>query len=166
MAQMSTARMGVARLAAIGFVVTVSACASPVQPSSPVLSVDTQIQPAWTLLRSMPDAPWHGGSVAAWLDGLPLTELRVEDLGPGYGAVYRGNGVIVVNVDLLQDTTAAVAGYLAHEARHAEGIRHDCGATMDNRSTPWGAWRVHQAVLRWAGDHERAESLEALCFCD
>lgn len=151
-------------------IIASAACASPVAPSGqdapvPIVQVDAAVQPAWLMLRSMPVAPWADGkSVAAWLDSLPLTEIRAEDLAPGYAALYRGNGLIVVSTDLLRDTTAAVAGYLAHEARHAEGYAHDCDPYRDLASTPWGPWKVHQAVLEWAGDTTRALSLnDSLC---
>lgn len=150
-------------------IVASAACASPVAPTvpdaPPAVQVDPAVLPAWLMLRAMPSAPWANGEpVAAWLDRLPLTEIRAEDLGPGYGALYRGAGTIVVSTDLLRDTTAAVAGYLAHEARHAEGYAHDCDPYRDWASTPWGPWRVHQQVLVWAGDTTRALSLnDSLC---
>lgn len=157
---------------AVLLVLSAACGASPTQPSYRFAHGEVVIAPdveaAWTLLRSMPSAPWDDGRpVADWLDSVALVEVRVAELGLNESGYAFRQGLVVISPEHARDTPAAVAATIAHEARHVDGSAHACGdGTMDRRDTLWGAWRVHQAVLTWAGDSARAASLETAVYCD
>ena len=149
----------------------VTACTSPIQPSTPVSSdhiwIDPALQPALRILQSLPRATWAGESIDTWMSHATVTRVEVGDTGE-FTAWYRiATGVITVHPRSLQDVTPPrLAAVLAHEWRHAEGYVHTCGPFADATLVEWGPWAVQAAVLRALGLPGDAESIEATFICD
>jgi hypothetical protein len=145
--------------AVLMFVSLLTGCSSPLAPTS---AVDDRLAPALALLDAVETPlPWNGRTFKAWRQGVPF---RVEPLPADFGAVWDGSAVIL-NANLTGYDTAGIAGLLAHELRHADGIRHDCGPTQDKRSTPWSAYAVHVWTLQALGEAAQARGNEG-GFCD
>jgi hypothetical protein len=153
-------------LAATVLAVAVAGCAAPTAPSEAraVAVVDPTLAPALALLDGIPTPlPFNGLTVAAWRQRLDVP-IRTAALDRDYGAVWTGSEILV-NSGLTGYDTAGVAGLIAHELRHADGIAHDCGPHQDHRATPWSAYAVHVWTLDQLGAHDQARGNEG-GFCD
>ena len=95
-----------------------------------------------------------------WRQRVPIRTVVMEEWK---GAVWDGEAILV-NASLTYDA-AGLAGVIAHELRHADGIQHDCGPHQDRRSTPWSAYAVQIWTLEQLGAHDQARGNEG-GFCD
>jgi hypothetical protein len=131
-------------------------CASPLAPEPPPHAL---LAPALAHLDALPGVlPWNGRSMRDWRRGVTIT---TAPLPRAYGAVWDGSAV-VINADLTGYDAVGVAGLIAHELRHADGARHECGPdlTQDRRTTPWSAYAVHVWTLDALGAPDQARGNE------
>jgi hypothetical protein len=139
-------------------------CASPAQPTAPAATVDSRLVAAVAALDSLPTPlPFNGLTIRQWRERLNVP-IQSQPLDQDYGAVWNGTA-IVVNTHLTGYDTLGVAGLIAHELRHADGMRHDCGPHQDHRATPWSAYAVHIWTLEQLGAHEQARQNDG-GYCD
>lgn len=92
--------------------------------------------------------------------------IRTVVLDIDYGGMWS-DGAILINARLTGYDAIGVAGIIAHELRHADGIRHECGPNgdQDRRSTPWSAYAVQIWTLQQLGAHDQAKGNEG-GYCD
>ncbi len=135
-------------------------CAGPFAPDAPPHPL---ITPALALLDSIETPlPWNGKTMREWRQRVPIRTVVMEEWK---GAVWDGDAILI-NASLTYDA-AGLAGVIAHELRHADGMRHECGpeGNQDRRSTPWSAYAVQIWVLRQLGEEGQAVGNEG-GFCD
>lgn len=160
------------RIASVLTLVTlfVSGCsrvASPVEPTRDGLSVDPALAAAYGLLLSnAATADWTNGTVAAWAsaDRPHLHHILVGSLPVGVRAQYDHVDTITVSPDLLDQRVEVMAAFIAHEIRHADGVRHDCADGVRDAGGR-GAWFVHLSVLRSYGLAREADIIRDTKFC-
>jgi hypothetical protein len=140
-------------------------CASPVAPTATRSAyTDPALAPALALLDSISaPLPFNGLTIAQWRQRLNVP-IRTASLDRDFGSGWTGSEIIV-NANLTGYDTTGIAGLIAHELRHADGIAHDCGPQQDHRATPWSAYAVHVWTLDQLGEHAQARGNEA-GFCD
>lgn len=154
----------------IALTLVAGACASPLEPTSSHpskgIEIDARMQPAWNLARTLPAQSWtRGKSVAEWLDGLPITAIRVEPLN-GITADYNlVTHVIRVNSQSQFPSLEPLAAVLLHEARHADGFMHTCG-NNDQTFSELGAWAVQVLALDAFNRPDISTVIRAHHFCE
>jgi len=140
---------------------------SPVQPGH-AFSVSPELAAAYQLLTTnTTDAEWSGGTVASWVsaDRPHLTRIVVGTLSGDVRAQYDHVDTITVSPFVLDQPVEVVAAFIAHEIRHADGIRHDCTDGVRDTAGARGAWYVHLRVLLSYGHAYEADIIRGLKFC-
>ncbi len=147
-------------LLTLALALTLTGCASPLEPSSPV---DPRLEAIMATLDGIAaPLPWNGQTFRAWRTSLNVT-IRIAPLPADYGATWDGQ-TVTLNANLTGYDLIGQAGLIAHELRHADGIGHDCGPHQDHRGT-WSAYAVHVWTLEQLGAHDQAKGNEG-GFCD
>ena len=133
--------------AGVALLLSAGCAYSPVAPTD--LVIPTELRAAWDLVgRETPEAVRH--VLVAPLIGID-------------GEWRRATGTLVIATSTLDSGPAFVAGVLAHEMRHADGIPHDCAGERDRRRD--GAWTAHAATLDRLGLHFTADLIRDKWMC-
>jgi hypothetical protein len=149
---------------AIMLAVLTTACSGPIEPSPRAGQVDPRLAPVLAVLDSIDEPlPWNGETFRSWRARLAVPVV-LEPLDRNFGAVWTGSAVIL-NADLTGYDDHGKAALIAHELRHADGIRHDCGPYQDRRATEWSAYDVQIWTLTRLGEYDQAKGNES-GFCD
>ena len=162
----TAARKGVL-VATAGVAFGCAAPASPVSPQEP-LRVSPELQFAYDLLRtSVNAAGWAGTTIGAWtaLERPHLSRIVLASLPGDVRAQYDHVNTITVSPYVVDQGPEIAAAFLAHEIRHADGVRHDCADGERDRSTAFGAWHVHAEVLESLGRIREAAIVRDMKFC-
>jgi len=143
--------------------------ASPTSPASvmPTFSVPGVLARSLALIDSDPRAvPFLNDAAGPWLrrnvrgvvlDGSLPDGARAQCCGSD--RLIRWSTGWLPDPDNPHDVRVAAA-ILIHEARHAEGYSHSCPDHRRDRTfAEGGAWAVHSAWLRHAGDETTANSI-------
>lgn len=133
------------------------------------LDISPELQSAYDVLTSS-DArsDWEDGSIGGWASR-PRSNVQrivIGTLPTGTKAQFNGVSTIVISHTLISQPTTVVAGFIAHELRHADGLLHECADRLRDRRDEDGAWSVHIAVLRSFGLDDAAEIIRAHKFCE
>jgi hypothetical protein len=138
----------------------------PIEPTrtAPAAAVDPRAVPIVAMLETIETPlPWNGETFREWRARLNVP-IRVEPLERDYAAVWTGEAVIL-NAHLTGYDMHGQAAIIAHELRHADGIRHDCGPHQDKRATAWSAYAVQIWTLEQFGAFDQAKGNEG-GYCD
>jgi hypothetical protein len=133
-----------------------------------VIAVSPELASAYQLLTTnVTDADWFGGTVGHWVtaDRPQLSRIVVGSLPDDIRAQYDHVSTITVSPYLLNQPAAVRAAFIAHEIRHADGLRHDCTDGVRDTAGAYGAWYVHLRVLQSYGHVHEAEIIRDLKFC-
>lgn len=141
--------------------------ASPVSPQEP-LRVSPELQFAYELLStSASTAAWAGTTIGNWtsLERPHLSRIVVGPQPADVRAQYDHVDTITVSPYVVEQGPEIAAAFIAHEIRHADGVRHDCADGARDRTTALGAWYVHAAVLESFGRIREAAIVRDMKFC-
>ena len=113
------------------------------------------------------DAEWFGTSVGNWVsaDRPNLTRIVVGALPDDIRAQYNHLDTITLSPYVLNQPVEVIAAFIAHEIRHADGVRHDCTDGLRDTSRTLGAWYVHLRILQTYGHAQEAEIIRDMKFC-
>ena len=94
-----------------------------------------------------------------------LSRIVLGTLPGDIRAQYDHAGTITVSPLLLEQPPAVAAAFIAHEIRHADGIRHNCADGLRDSTSVLGAWYVHLKVLESYGLNQEAARIREMKFC-
>ena len=133
------------------------------------LDISPELQSAYDVLTSS-DArsDWEDRSIGGWASR-PRSNVQrivIGNLPTGTKAQFNGVSTIVISQTLIGQPPPVIAGFIAHELRHADGLLHECADRLRDRRDEDGAWSVHISVLRSFGLDDAAEIIRAHKFCE
>jgi hypothetical protein len=141
---------------------------SPLVPTREVV-VAPQLLAAYELLgRNDSNADWAERTVGAWATAPRggVARIIVSELPIGIQAEYDHVETIKVSTRLLEQPAEIIAGFIAHEIRHADGRRHDCADNSRDTANHQGAWYVQIKVLESYGRGDAAAVIRQNKFCE
>jgi hypothetical protein len=143
---------------------------SPLKPSEtpPALVISPELQAAYDALGANTSmAEWADDTVGGWATTprAALSQIVVANLPVGVQGEYNHVDTIAISARLLEQAPEIIAGFIAHELRHADGLRHDCSDGARDTSSQHGAWYVQVEVLESYGLADRAAIIRDHKFC-